>query len=368
MPDVPIKNIVVTTRCRKDFGGLDALAASMKEIGQLQEIVLDPSKHLVCGERRLRAAEQLGWKSIRAYVATDFADACKAALAEQHENTCRKDLTPSEAVAQGKKIEAMVKPMADAAKAEGRQRGGGDRKSQEAENRSRKNYPKAIQDESKRTTAQAGEAVGMSRVTYEKAKAIVESGDAKLIEEMDRTGKVSPVHAKLETPKRVTAKTPVIDRALACKALIASGVPAKEAIPRCHLSGRMEYQRAAFVATRENDELNEAINDGLVTLGEGQKLIQQKATDADISEAIRKKRGRTERTKHNRKKTAQGQLEVLLAMFNSIFEAASGMHDNIDIPRAIRGGEEKSVRELRRLVNLTKPIIDEVTSRILREV
>ena len=55
--------------------------------------------------------------------------------------------------------------------------------------------------------ARAAKAVGMSRPTYEKAKAVVEAAQAEpgkfadLQEQMDATGKVSPAHAELERRK-----------------------------------------------------------------------------------------------------------------------------------------------------------------------
>jgi ParB family chromosome partitioning protein len=46
------------------MGDIAALAASMKVLGLLHPIVVTPDGLLVCGERRLRAARLLGWKTI----------------------------------------------------------------------------------------------------------------------------------------------------------------------------------------------------------------------------------------------------------------------------------------------------------------
>jgi ParB family chromosome partitioning protein len=46
------------------MGDIDALAASMKELGLLHPIVVRPDGVLVAGERRLRAAKLLGWETI----------------------------------------------------------------------------------------------------------------------------------------------------------------------------------------------------------------------------------------------------------------------------------------------------------------
>jgi ParB family transcriptional regulator, chromosome partitioning protein len=59
-----ITHIKVGKRIRKDMGDLAALAASIKELGLLQPIVVFPDGRLVLGERRLRAAQLLGWKEI----------------------------------------------------------------------------------------------------------------------------------------------------------------------------------------------------------------------------------------------------------------------------------------------------------------
>jgi len=59
-----LDEIVVGERHRRDMGDLDALAASMAEIGLLHPIVVTPDGRLLCGERRLRAAQMLGWTTI----------------------------------------------------------------------------------------------------------------------------------------------------------------------------------------------------------------------------------------------------------------------------------------------------------------
>ena len=87
----------------------------------------------------------------------------------------------------GLDIEKVVKPMKEAAQKAGRKKGGGDRKSEAAQNRSGGNSPKAIREP--RTTDVAAASVGMDRRTYEKAKAVVASGDADRIAEMEKSGK-----------------------------------------------------------------------------------------------------------------------------------------------------------------------------------
>src|SRR5262245_8424756 len=56
--------IIVGERHRRDMGDIDGLAASLGELGLLHPIVIRPDGTLIAGERRLRAAELLGWAQI----------------------------------------------------------------------------------------------------------------------------------------------------------------------------------------------------------------------------------------------------------------------------------------------------------------
>jgi ParB-like nuclease domain len=58
---MPVDRIRVGERHRKDMGDVSALAASMRELGLLHPVVVRPDGTLIAGERRLPAAEQLGW-------------------------------------------------------------------------------------------------------------------------------------------------------------------------------------------------------------------------------------------------------------------------------------------------------------------
>ena len=62
---LPVNEIRVGERNRKDMGDLAALAASTaSELGLMHPIVVRPNGTLIAGERRLRAAELLGWSDI----------------------------------------------------------------------------------------------------------------------------------------------------------------------------------------------------------------------------------------------------------------------------------------------------------------
>jgi hypothetical protein len=64
MTTMPITDVKVGKRIRKDMGDIEGLADSIRELGLLQPIVVFPDGRLILGERRLRAAKLLGWKEI----------------------------------------------------------------------------------------------------------------------------------------------------------------------------------------------------------------------------------------------------------------------------------------------------------------
>jgi ParB family chromosome partitioning protein len=93
---IPIADVRVTERHRSDLGDLEGLAASLREIGQLQPIVISSDFQLIAGGRRLAAAKSLGWTEIEAKIATDLTTAADLLRAERDENTCRKAFAPTE--------------------------------------------------------------------------------------------------------------------------------------------------------------------------------------------------------------------------------------------------------------------------------
>src|ERR1035441_8868581 len=100
-PTLPIDQIEVGFRYRKDLGDLRALADSIAEVGLLHPVVVTSSGRLIAGQRGLQACRQLGWTEIPVTVV----DLLQAARGEAHENFVRKDLLPSEIVALKRAIE-----------------------------------------------------------------------------------------------------------------------------------------------------------------------------------------------------------------------------------------------------------------------
>jgi hypothetical protein len=192
-----ISDIVVGTRHRKDMGDVDGLAASMKELGLLHPIVVRPDGVLVAGERRLRAAKLLGWTEIP----VNIIDLEAVTRGEFAENAVRKDFTLSEAVAIKRALEPLEKIAA-----------------KERQGTRTDKHPGKLPTSSKgRAADKAAKATGMARRTLEKAEAIVDAAEGepekfgKLLDDMDRTGRVSGVYRRLKIARQaeaIRAETP----------------------------------------------------------------------------------------------------------------------------------------------------------------
>lgn len=202
---LPINHVRVGDRHRKDFGDIDALALSITTIGLLSPIVVDKDNNLVTGHRRLTACRKLGWPNVPVRRVRQITDAVSALIAERDENTCRKDFTPSEAVALGMQLEELEKPKADERKAEGLKRGDCDpvrANGTHGEDRAR-------------TADVVAPAVGLAPRTYNRAKSVVlaqDDPDPRVAEvareataEMDATGNVSAAERRVKDAKKVAA-------------------------------------------------------------------------------------------------------------------------------------------------------------------
>ena len=182
--EVPISEIIVENRYRKDLGDLELLAQSIKEIGLLNPITVQLDKKtgkyiLIAGERRIRACKLIGKDTIAIRV-IDIEDIIRG---EFDENQMRKDFTPSEKVVVAFEIEK--------------------REQVKAEQRMLAGKP-AVKLTKGRRDRIAAERVGWSQNSYKNAKAIVEAARIEpekysdLVSKMDETGKVSPVYKELQ--------------------------------------------------------------------------------------------------------------------------------------------------------------------------
>jgi N6-adenosine-specific RNA methylase IME4/ParB-like chromosome segregation protein Spo0J len=184
----PIERICVGERHRRDMGDIAGVAASLDEIGLLQAIGITPGGTLIWGERRLRAAKLLGWTDIPVKIV----NVESIARAEDAENTIRKDFTLSEAVAIKRALEPIEREAA-------KQRQG---------SRTDKHPGKLPTSSKGRAADKAAQATGMARRTLEKAEAIVNAAEAepakfrKLLDDMDRTGRLNGVYRRLKIAKQ----------------------------------------------------------------------------------------------------------------------------------------------------------------------
>jgi ParB family chromosome partitioning protein len=106
---VPIEDIKVKRRIRKDPGDIEILAESLKLFGQINPIVITSKNVLIAGQRRLEAARTLGWRTINAVI-LEFPDALSKLEYEMEENIQRRDFTPQEVAEATKRIYRLKNP------------------------------------------------------------------------------------------------------------------------------------------------------------------------------------------------------------------------------------------------------------------
>ena len=106
---VPIEDIKVKKRVRKEMGDIAALADSMKRFGQISPILITKKNVLVAGGRRLEAARSLGWRTINA-VEVDISDELTKLEYEREENIQRQDFSGEETDEVNRKIQRLKNP------------------------------------------------------------------------------------------------------------------------------------------------------------------------------------------------------------------------------------------------------------------
>lgn len=92
---LPIDDVVVRKRVRRDLGDLTALKESMRTHGLMNPVVINSNNELIAGHRRLESARELGWTSITVRV-MDEEDEAGLLEMEIEENTHRKALSTDE--------------------------------------------------------------------------------------------------------------------------------------------------------------------------------------------------------------------------------------------------------------------------------
>lgn len=180
---IAIAGIKVPKERERELGDIHGLADSIKARGLIHDIAVTPDNTIVVGYRRLTALKMLGRTHASCKVCHTAADILEAKLIERDENTQRKDYSPSEAVAKGQEIEALLAPQA-------------------------KERQLAFADSEEATgpvAAIAAQAVGMGVTSYKEAKTVVEAAkqnpkaNGHLVDKMDKTGNV---HAAFKAIKK----------------------------------------------------------------------------------------------------------------------------------------------------------------------
>jgi hypothetical protein len=105
---IPIKDIIIKERHRKEFGDIDTLADNISSVGLLQPVVINENNELIDGQRRILAYQKLGRNEIPCFKI----DLEKVFLGEFSANYYRKDWTTSEMVAIKRAIEPYEKKKA----------------------------------------------------------------------------------------------------------------------------------------------------------------------------------------------------------------------------------------------------------------
>jgi ParB family chromosome partitioning protein len=106
---IPIEDIVIKKRIRKDLGDIGTLAESFKRFGQLSPIVINKKNVLIAGGRRLEAAKSLGWRTINAIIIEAPGKLAKLEM-EIEENIQRRDFTAGELAEATKKMYYLKNP------------------------------------------------------------------------------------------------------------------------------------------------------------------------------------------------------------------------------------------------------------------
>jgi hypothetical protein len=184
---IPVDEIRIGARHRKDLGDIDELARSIDQVGLLHPILVRPDSVLIAGARRLAAFKRLGLPEIPVCVV----NLDEILIGESAENICHKNLNPSEIVAIGRALHVLERDKA-------RQR--------QVELGTSHGIPpsgKFPEGSKGQIRDRVAASFGLSGRSFEKAVQIVEAAEGNparfghLVEEMDRSGKIDGPHRRL---------------------------------------------------------------------------------------------------------------------------------------------------------------------------
>jgi ParB family chromosome partitioning protein len=106
---VPVEDIIVKKRVRREMGDIESLADSLKRYGQISPIVISRKNVLIAGGRRLEAAKYLGWRTINAIISESSSELARLEL-EVEENIQRRDFNMEEVAEATRKIYRLQNP------------------------------------------------------------------------------------------------------------------------------------------------------------------------------------------------------------------------------------------------------------------
>ena len=106
---LPIEDIKIKKRIRKDLGDLTSLIDSLRSHGLINPVVITKNNELIAGHRRIASAKVLGWKSIEVMVLDKISELEKLEL-EIEENVVRKDFSGDELEDAMARLEALKNP------------------------------------------------------------------------------------------------------------------------------------------------------------------------------------------------------------------------------------------------------------------
>ena len=184
---LPINDIVIENRYRKEFGDIEILAKNISNIGLLHPVTINQYNKLIDGQRRILAFEKLGKTEIHCFKI----DLEEIILGEFSANTHRKDFVPSEAVRIKKAIEPYEKQKAKERQLNANPSG------IRLENNPSGNLPQGC-----KTRDIVAKRVGIGERTLKKAEEIVDAADQDskyqiYVDEMDSGKPIRKVHKKL---------------------------------------------------------------------------------------------------------------------------------------------------------------------------
>jgi N6-adenosine-specific RNA methylase IME4 len=185
--ELPITDILVGQRHRREMGDISGLAASIAEVGLMHPIVVTPDGRLIAGERRLRALQHLG----RDRAPVTVLDLERVVNGEYAENQFRKAFTPSEAADIADSLEPKLKQEA-----------------KERQGERTDKHPGNFSGSSGRAQDHLARVIGKDRTTIAKARAVRDAAASeperfgKLQADMDRTGRVDGPFKRLKVMRQ----------------------------------------------------------------------------------------------------------------------------------------------------------------------